>query len=156
MQMTMLVLLRDRPMYGYEVLKDLRDRFAGLWAPQTGSIYPALKRLEEHGLIISEKRDGTDYYAISEEGRKWVTGELSHIPRDIRMFTRYLEVIGQAAAKVDREDGAVHGPFSEAFEDDGEDASRRAKKLREAREKIAHHLAEIDRELMELERDARR
>jgi DNA-binding PadR family transcriptional regulator len=76
MQLVILILLRDRPMYGYEVLKELRDRFEGVGTPKTGSIYPSLKRLEEHGLISSEKRDGTDYYHISDKGTAWVIGEL--------------------------------------------------------------------------------
>jgi DNA-binding PadR family transcriptional regulator len=151
MQMTILVLLRDRPMYGYEVLKELRDHFEGLWIPKTGSIYPSLKRLEEHGLITSEKREGTDYYAISGEGREWVVEELSHAPRDIRMFTRYLEIIGRAADEVPH-DIEVQGHFSEVFEGDPDDSSsRRAAKLRAARERIAQHLADIDRELQELD-----
>ena len=43
----MLVLLENKPLYGYELLKVLRDRFEGVWTPQTGTVYPALKRLEE-------------------------------------------------------------------------------------------------------------
>ena len=46
-QFLMLVMLRKGPMYGYEVLKVLREEFQGFWEPQTGAIYPALKRLEE-------------------------------------------------------------------------------------------------------------
>jgi DNA-binding PadR family transcriptional regulator len=138
-------------MYGYEVLKELRDHFEGLWVPKTGSIYPSLKRLEEHGLIISEKREGTDYYAISDEGKQWVVDELSHAPRDIRMFTRYLEIIGRAADKVPH-DLAVPSHFSEVFEGDPDDGGvRRAAKLRAARDRIAQHLADIDQELQELD-----
>jgi DNA-binding PadR family transcriptional regulator len=153
MQLTILIILRDRPMYGYEVLKEMRDRFEGVWTPQTGSIYPALKRLAEHGLLVSQERDGTDYYSISPEGREWVIEELRHSPRDIRLLTRYLEVIGQASAEYDVGDGTERrpGPFSEAFDDDDSDGSKRVKKLRTAREHLAKHLADIDKELVELD-----
>jgi DNA-binding PadR family transcriptional regulator len=153
MKTVILLLLRERPMYGYEVLKELRERFEGVWSPQTGSIYPALKRMAEHGLVSSEQRDGTDYYSLTEEGNKWVLEKLSHSPRDIRLLTRYLDFLGRAAAGVAHaEDGEhVHGRFAEVFEDDSSDSARRAKKLREARERIAQHLADIDRELKELE-----
>ena len=35
----MLVILRKGPMYGYEVLKVLREEFQGFWEPQTGAMY---------------------------------------------------------------------------------------------------------------------
>lgn len=155
MQLTILILLRNRPMYGYEVLKELRDRFEGVWNPQTGSIYPALKRLEEHGLVASEKREGTDYYHISDEGRAWIVERLTHSPKDIRLLTRYLEILDRAAADLNLigEGEQRPGHFSEMFEEDSCDQSRRAKKLREARERIAQHLANIDRELGEFDQE---
>jgi DNA-binding PadR family transcriptional regulator len=153
MQLTILIILRDRSMYGYEVLKEMRDRFEGVWSPQTGSIYPALKRLAEHGLLISQEKDGTDYYSISPEGKEWVIEKLRHSPRDIRLLTRYLEVIGQAAAEYNPTDEKERRPgrFSEAFDDDDSDETRRVKKLMAAREHIAKHLTDIDKELAELD-----
>jgi len=44
-QLIMLVKLADRPMYGYELLKALREDYQGVWDPQTGAVYPALRRL---------------------------------------------------------------------------------------------------------------
>ncbi len=35
-QLIMLIKLADRPMYGYELLKALREDYQGLWDPQTG------------------------------------------------------------------------------------------------------------------------
>jgi len=153
MQLIILLLLMERPMYGYEVLKGLRDYFEGVWTPQTGSVYPALKRMVEHGLLSSEQRDGTDYYSITEEGRKWAQEMLSHSPRDIRLLTRYLEILDRAAASVKHadDDETVPGRFSVAFEGDNWDISRRTRRLRAARERIAQHLADIDKELKELE-----
>jgi DNA-binding PadR family transcriptional regulator len=152
MQTVILLLLLDRPMYGYEVLKELRDRFEGAWTPQTGSIYPSIKRMVEHGLVSSEQREGTDYYSITEEGRKWVLEMLHHSPRDIRLLIRFLQIMDRAAADVHAE-GAERplGPFSEAFEGENPDVSRRTRRLRAARQKIAEHLAYIDKELAELE-----
>jgi DNA-binding PadR family transcriptional regulator len=154
MQMAMLLILTERPMYGYEVLKELRDRFEGIWTPQTGSIYPALKRLAESGLVGSEQREGTDYYAITDEGEEWVKEMLRHAPKDIRLLSKYFELLGQAANRLHIEGEESPGRFSEEFEKDGEpDRVERARKLRRAREHIAMHLAEIDRELRKIESD---
>ena len=155
MQVAILILLRRRPMYGYEVLTELRQWFEGAWTPQTGSIYLALKRLDEHGLVVSEKRDETDYYHITEAGNRWVLEALAMSPRDIKLMTRYFELIGIAADDVIRMDTGRPGPFAQMFEDEGADADERRRKLEAARERIARHLAEIDRELRKLEDEGR-
>jgi DNA-binding PadR family transcriptional regulator len=74
LQFVMLLMLREKPMYGYELLKTLREEFEGVWTPQTGSVYPALKRLEDHGLVHSTVKDGTEYYALAPEGEDFVAG----------------------------------------------------------------------------------
>jgi DNA-binding PadR family transcriptional regulator len=150
MQVAILILLRRRPMYGYEVLTELRQWFDGVWAPQTGSIYPALKRLEEHGLVTSEKRDDVDYYHIAEAGDSWTMEVLARSPKDIRLMTRYFELIGIAADDIMRTDGG-RSMFAQMFEDEDMDTEARRRKLEAARERIARHLADIDRELRELE-----
>ncbi len=156
MQLVILLLLRKRPMYGYEVLKELRERFKGVWTPQTGSIYPSIKRLEEHGLVRSEKREGTDYYSLSEEGEKWVMEKVRRSPKDIRILTRYLRMIEEAAADMHLDGEEPVGEcrdatFVDLFEGEETDKARRAKRLRVARAHIAGHLAQIDQELKDLE-----
>ncbi len=152
LQITILILLRKGPMYGYEVLKALRDHFEGAWTPQTGSIYPALKRLEGSGLVLSDQRDGTDYYSLAPAGRDLVLEVLVHSPRDLRLMTRYFDLLGLAADELDG-DIVRSDRFINIFEsgDQEEDVDRRTKRLRKVREHIAEHLAMIDKELNELE-----
>jgi len=51
LDIAILGLLMDRDHHGYEIRTQLRDRL-GLWANVSfGSIYPALARLERHGLV---------------------------------------------------------------------------------------------------------
>ncbi len=150
MQLAIMLVLTERPMYGYEVLKALRDRFEGVWTPQTGSIYPALKRLAESGLASSEQRDGTDYYSLTDEGVEWVRETLRHAPRDIRLMSRYFDLLGQTAIRLHVEGEGSPGKFSEMFEKEDADRAEHLRKLKRARELIAQHLAEIDRELSEL------
>lgn len=153
LQITILIFLRERPRYGYEVLKLLRDHFDDVWVPQTGSIYPALKRLEANRLISSEQREGVDYYAITKEGNDLVMNVLIHSPQDLRLLTRYFDLLGRAAEDINGEKGEAASNFQDIFESGGEelDETRRIKRLRKAREHIAHHLAMIDKELKEFE-----
>lgn len=51
LDIAILGLLMDRDHHGYEIRTQLRDRL-GLWANVSfGSIYPALARLERHGMV---------------------------------------------------------------------------------------------------------
>lgn len=52
----LLLLLSERPMYGYEIIRELEKRFSGYWKPKTGTIYPALEKLEMGDLITSRHR----------------------------------------------------------------------------------------------------
>jgi DNA-binding PadR family transcriptional regulator len=95
----MLVILRKGPMYGYEVLKVLREEFHGFWEPQTGAIYPALKRLEEQQLILSAEKDGKDYYSLTPEGKGWMVENLKSISQEAQFMGRYFSFLGRAAAE---------------------------------------------------------
>jgi DNA-binding PadR family transcriptional regulator len=64
-----LLLLEERPMHGYELITEMTERSAGRWQPSPGTIYPALGRMVEHGLIESEEVDGKRRYALTDRGR---------------------------------------------------------------------------------------
>lgn len=57
--------LEDGAKHGYELMRLLEDRFAGLYRPSAGSIYPRLGALVESGLVAHEGRD----YSLTDEGR---------------------------------------------------------------------------------------
>jgi DNA-binding PadR family transcriptional regulator len=63
-----LALLADRPMHGYEMIKELEERSRGAWSPSAGSIYPTLQLLEDEGLIAGEESDGKRRFTLTEAG----------------------------------------------------------------------------------------
>src|SRR6201999_2854926 len=64
-----LALLADRPMHGYEMIKEIEERSEGAWTPSAGSIYPMLQLLEDEGLIRGEDSDGKRRFALTDAGR---------------------------------------------------------------------------------------
>jgi DNA-binding PadR family transcriptional regulator len=64
-----LALLAERPMHGYEMIKELEERTQGAWTPSAGSIYPTLQMLEDEGLIRGEESEGKRRFALTEAGR---------------------------------------------------------------------------------------
>jgi DNA-binding PadR family transcriptional regulator len=65
----LLELLAEQPRHGYELIKELEQRYAGFYRPSPGSVYPTLQLLEEAGQLTSEPIDGKRVYTITESGR---------------------------------------------------------------------------------------
>lgn len=63
-----LVLLREQPMHGYQVIQELAERTGGEWRPSPGSVYPTLQLLEETGLIAGAEREGKRIFSLTPEG----------------------------------------------------------------------------------------
>jgi DNA-binding PadR family transcriptional regulator len=153
LQFAMMIILREKPMYGYELLKRLREEFKGIWTPQTGSIYPALKKLESHGLVKSETRDGTDYYYLSEEGNAFVAESIAKIPADIEFMIRYLNILARAASGVRDENPEKHiRAFLSDFDQDICDPKERLETLRNVREILISKLVSVQGEIEEIEK----
>ena len=64
---TILYLLGKKPMYGSELASALTKRRFD--RPTPGMIYPALKSLQEEGLIKPQGRGGKKVYRLTREGR---------------------------------------------------------------------------------------
>ena len=65
----------DRPMYGYEIIKELEARSEGYFQFKEGLVYPRLHEMERQGLVHSEwqGREGTrrrKFYRITDSGRR--------------------------------------------------------------------------------------
>ena len=68
-----LELLEEKPRYGYEILKEIREISGGHWEPSYGSVYPILYKFEEKGWAERiEREDEPDrkYFELTEEGRE--------------------------------------------------------------------------------------
>jgi len=65
----LLRIISERPMHGYDLMKELEQRSGGMWRPSPGSIYPTLQLLEDEDLVKGEEQDGKRVYSITEAGR---------------------------------------------------------------------------------------
>jgi DNA-binding PadR family transcriptional regulator len=95
LQFAILMKMSKGSMYGYSVLKELRDHFQGVWEPQTGALYPALKKLQDHGLLVSEvsEEDDKEYYHLSEEGEEWLRESVFLVNGGAMMSLRFTSLI---------------------------------------------------------------
>jgi DNA-binding PadR family transcriptional regulator len=75
-----LALLAERPMHGYEMIKEVEERTGGIWKPSAGSIYPTLALLEDEGLVASEESEGKRRFTLTDEGREQAEGRSGDSP----------------------------------------------------------------------------
>ncbi len=72
-QMCVLSLLRTEKKYGFQIIKELRERSDGYFDLKEGTLYPALHRMEKQGFVRSEwvtegSGNPRKYYVITERG----------------------------------------------------------------------------------------
>ena len=76
-QLCLLALLAKQEKYGFQILHELRERSNGFFDLKEGTLYPALRRLEERGFVQSHwKEPGPGeggmprkYYRLTDRGR---------------------------------------------------------------------------------------
>lgn len=77
----LLSVLEHEPLHGYAIIEALRERSGGALDVPTGTVYPALRRLERIGYLVSEwatvggRRRRT--YRLTPAGREALAGERS-------------------------------------------------------------------------------
>jgi PadR family transcriptional regulator PadR len=97
-EILVLALLRDRPMYGYEMIRELAERSEGYFSMEEGHLYPILHRLERQGLARTEWReiDGRRrrYYALTQDGLAALNVASSDWATFMRWFGKILSTEG--------------------------------------------------------------
>ena len=67
--------LKDKPSYGYEIMRALQERFHSFYTPSPGTVYPTLQMLEEMGHVTASEQEGKKVYTITEDGRRFLEEE---------------------------------------------------------------------------------
>ena len=77
----LLFIIGELPVHGYEIARELERRSEGYFSLTASTLYSALRRLEERGLVLSSWRQITKqkrrYYELTEKGRKILAEELT-------------------------------------------------------------------------------
>ncbi len=99
LEMILLKLLSERPMYGYELVSTLEQRGGEQFQLKEGTLYPVLYRLENDGFIEArwetlERGVPRKYYQLTKAGAK----ELERLVGEWRDFTSVVnQLLGKEA-----------------------------------------------------------
>jgi DNA-binding PadR family transcriptional regulator len=177
LRLYLLRLLDEEPRHGYEVIRLLRDRFMGIYAPSPGTIYPRLARLEEEGLVTHDEENGRKVYRITEAGReelrkrgdeldeleRELSASVSDIVREVREDVRETvrnlrEELTWAAREMRRNEKEAHEEAREQARQAHQTAREQARQVREqarqARDEAREQAHRIREEAASLRDDA--
>ncbi|MBI4295222.1 MAG: helix-turn-helix transcriptional regulator [Chloroflexi bacterium] len=78
----LLSLLSQEAMYGYQIIKEINTRSRGYFKFREGTLYPALHRLEQSGLVVGMWQELPSgqvrrYYHITEKGRAFLEAKMA-------------------------------------------------------------------------------
>ncbi len=93
LRLYLLTALASGPKHGYEIIRDLEERFGGMYSPSAGTIYPRLSRLEDEGLVVREDEGRKAVYRITDAGRSELaerSGEVDDLQVDLERTVRQM------------------------------------------------------------------
>ncbi|MCI2774285.1 PadR family transcriptional regulator [Staphylococcus petrasii] len=86
LQFVILKMLEEESRHGYQIIKDLEERFKGFYSPSPGSVYPILQMLEDREFVSISKEGNKKIYTITDEGKQFLEENV-----DQDEFTQRLE-----------------------------------------------------------------
>jgi transcriptional regulator len=95
--------LRQGPSHGHAIARHIQRTSEELLQVETGSLYPALHRLEARGWLeasweLSDKGKRARYYRITSKGRKQLAAEQSKWDAFVRAMGLLLKPAGEDAS----------------------------------------------------------
>jgi DNA-binding PadR family transcriptional regulator len=139
-------LLEEKPRHGYEIIKELEDRFGGAYSPSPGTVYPTLTMLEDLGYAKArEDEGGRKVYEITPEGSAYLKEHSTTVDSIFDRIARFMDgfldtpmmEVNNAFRRVAR---SAYGNASRHVND-----AARLAKIREILEKAAADLEQLDK-----------
>jgi transcriptional regulator len=99
LDMLLLKALQLEPLHGYAIARRVQQLSEEALRVEEGSLYPALHRMEERGLVesdwgVSENNRRAKFYRLTREGRRRLEAEAREWKRLSLAITRVMEAKG--------------------------------------------------------------
>ena len=139
-------LLEEKPRHGYEIIKELEDRFGGAYSPSPGTVYPTLTMLEDLGYAKAREEDaGRKIYEITPEGAAYLKEHSTTVDSIFDRIARFMDgfldspmmEVNSAFRRVAR---SAYGNASRHVND-----AERLAKIREILDRAAAELDQLDK-----------
>lgn len=94
LELIVLTILERQPLYGFAIIQEAKDRTEGYFDFKEGSLYPALHRMEQEGLLAAQYgEDGRNgkprkYYAVTDKGHETLRAKRQEFSAFTQAVTR--------------------------------------------------------------------
>jgi DNA-binding PadR family transcriptional regulator len=97
-ELILLALLNRGPAHGYRALQGLKGQLGG-WRLKSGTVYPALHRMAERGLVSSERVSHPDRpdaveYELTSTGKKVLSEALRNLRSEFKVQDHFWRFLG--------------------------------------------------------------
>jgi len=106
LRLVLLALIEQQPRHGYDLIREIKERTGGIYAPSPGVVYPTLTLLADMGLVEEQAEDGArKVFAITPAG-------IAHLDEQRELIEALLARLTQVASMGARASG---GPVKRAM-----------------------------------------
>lgn len=78
--------LATKPKHGYQIMISVSRRFAGLYKPSAGAVYPTLQALSEEGMVKVDTSSGKKVYSINKKGEEYLKRNRKRVDAILSQF----------------------------------------------------------------------
>jgi DNA-binding PadR family transcriptional regulator len=139
-------LLEEKPRHGYEIIKELEDRFGGAYSPSPGTVYPTLTMLEDLGYAkAAQDEGGRKVYEITPEGIAYLKEHSTTVDSIFDRIARFME--GFLDAPMMEVNGAFRRVARSAYGQASKNVNDGAKlqRIREILDRAAAELEQLEK-----------
>jgi len=87
-----LLTLLEKPKHGYEIIKELEEKFEGVWLPKSGTLYPSLSRLEEKGYVKGVFKGNRKIYMLTSKGSEIIREIAKNFDREAEFLDKFIQI----------------------------------------------------------------
>ena len=95
LRLVALYLIEQQPRHGYDLIKAIEEKTAGLYVPSPGVIYPALTFLEEANYVTSVAEANKRLYTITDEGKAHLADNRTAVETTLAHLAKIGEQFGK-------------------------------------------------------------
>jgi len=162
MGMALLLMINEKPLTGYDIMRSIRVTTDGSWNPTPGGVYPVVKKLETEGLVHGEwyVHNGRKCktYIITDNGKRTLESVLlkqSQIALGInRLFESFMkDIFGSESLFITRP--SIFALLeTESIKQELEELEAKRESVLELLDSLQRYLAGLDAKIAELKKES--
>jgi PadR family transcriptional regulator PadR len=159
-RIAVLILLSKKGSYGYEIMKEIKDKTRGFYTPTAGGVYPILRSLEKSGYVegdwTTQRNRRIRVYKITESGKHILNHALIKQNELAKNLNMLFEEFARDVLNIEPQTFPIPimpSPFSAFLEEETGKTPNRSEELENQRNKFMSTIRMMQKQLKSLDKD---